>query len=86
MDGLPYSTRLDTHPIHVTLQLALDILTLGYAFVERQVGGGHLPALVVTGLLQNGINMRPQANRALDLRLCIVDVIVGEVLPLVSRC
>lgn len=77
---------MDADLVEMVLQLALGVLALSNTLAEGQVGGIHLLALVIACLLQNAVNVGPQIGRVLALPLCIVNVLMGKVLPLFWSC
>ena len=67
--------------VEVVLQLALGVLGLGDALGEGEVHLAGLLDHVVGCLLQDAVHQRAQLHRVLALALGILDVVVGEVLP-----
>ena len=67
------------------LQFALGVPGFVDADLERDVDGFTLLFHVVSDLLQDSVDQRPQVLRVVALLLCRQDVLVGETLPVVNR-
>lgn len=67
------------------LKLLFCITSLGDALGQSNVGVLLLPVHVISNSLQDTVHKRTQVLRVLTLLLCVQNVLVGEILPLVLR-